>query len=329
MNSKKEISLIVRALRGAAFPLLAVVAPLTHAATVWDGPLITYSQPGTDPTQAANQDRLTPNVSLTRNFNEGLFNAVKEAGFNRGDFSSPTDTEWAYGTLANYASHTYTTWTAMSGKNPPTMVGKQAVLHFISEDIYLSVKFTAWGGAGSGFSYQRSTPAVVSPPPTVSITITNPASGSVFTAPANVNIAANVTVSSGSVTNVTFFGNDTLLGAAQASPFSITASNLAAGAYALTAVATAAGTASTSAVVNITVVSPVALSVSAPEIKNGQFSFNYTADPGLTYVIQNSSNLVDWLPVATNVASSNPVRFTNGFIADSLRLYRVGRLPNP
>ncbi len=170
---------------------------------------------------------------------------------------------------------------------------------------------------------------VVSPPPTVSISITNPASGGVFAAPANVNIAATATVSSGSITNVAFFGNATSLGSVQAAPFSIPLSNLAAGAYALTAVATAAGTSSTSAVVNITIVSPIALSVSAPEITNGQFAFNYTADPGLTYVIQNSSNLVDWLPVATNVASSNPVRFTDSFISSISRFYRVGRLLNP
>jgi hypothetical protein len=43
-------------------------------------------------------------------------------------------------------------------------VGKNAVLHLISDDIYLSVKFTAWGGSGTnGFAYTRSTPPPAAP----------------------------------------------------------------------------------------------------------------------------------------------------------------------
>ena len=39
------------------------------------------------------------------------------------------------------------------------------------------------------------------------MTITNPVSGAVFTAPANVSIQADASVSSGTVTNVEFFAN--------------------------------------------------------------------------------------------------------------------------
>src|SRR6185503_6348940 len=134
-----------------------------------------------------------------------------------------------------------------------------------------------------------------------------PANNTVFAAPANVTIQATATVSSGSVTNVEFFSNSTSLGSVQASPFNLATGNLASGSYAINAVATAAGVAATSSVVNITVVSPVAVSVSAPTITNGQFSFDYAANPGLTYVVENSLNLVNWLPVATNVAALNPV----------------------
>ncbi len=79
----------------------------------------------------------------------------------------------------------------------------------------LSLKLTAWGGAGGSgdksFSYTRSTPAVAPPTPTISIT--NPASGAVFAESANVSIAASATVSSGTVTNVQFFTNSVAAGA--------------------------------------------------------------------------------------------------------------------
>ena len=300
---------------------------MTDAATVWTGPTIAYTQPGTDPTLPANQDRLTPNVWLTRGATMGLFNAKTETFFTH--FLSPTNTEWANGTTANFASLSYTdwnTWAKTVHGGAQFTVGINAVVHLKSEDIYLDIKFTAWPQGGT-FAYLRSTPATSLPSPTV--TITNPVNNAVFAAPANVTIGATATVSSGSVTNVEFFGNSTSLGSVQASPFNLTTGNLAAGNYALTAVATATGVSAGSPVVNITVVSPIAISVTAPIITNGQFSFDYTASPGLTYVVENSLNLVNWLPVATNIAAGNPVHFADSFIPGGSHYYRVGRMPNP
>jgi len=54
----------------------------------------------------------------------GLFNAAQETTYAR--YSSPIGTEWAYGTLANYSSLTYTNWEGWNGHNPPSMVGKDA-----------------------------------------------------------------------------------------------------------------------------------------------------------------------------------------------------------
>jgi len=327
MEINPTISLWTRLRQAFVLTLMAVMAPLANASTLWTGPTTNYVQPLPDPTQAANQDRLTARVWLTRGQTEGLFNAVQESSYDRPEDNDPTDTEWAYGGLSNYASLTYTTWAGMSGNNPPSMVGQEAVLHLITDDIYLSISFTFWGTMGGGFAYNRSTPAIVSP--TLSVAITNPSTGAVFAAPASVHIGAEATMSGGLVTNMAFFSNALLLGSAQAAPFSITVSNLAAGAYPLTAVATAAGVSATSAAVNISVVSPVAVSLSRPQVTGSQFSFNYTANSGLSYVIENSSNLINWLPVATNVASSNLSQFTDRFISNSSRYYRVGRLPNP
>jgi hypothetical protein len=82
-------------------------------------------------------------------------------------------------------------------------------------------------------------------------------------------------------------------------------------------------------VVSISVVSPVAVSNSAPMVANSQFTFSYTANPGLAYVVQNSSNLVSWVSISTNVASSSSVSVTNVFVPANGQFYRVGRVPNP
>jgi hypothetical protein len=165
--------------------------------------------------------------------------------------------------------------------------------------------------------------------PTPSVSITNPVGGAVFSAPANIKLGATASVSTGTVTNVAFFVGATLLGAVQTNPFKVTSSSLGAGNYSLTAVATAAGVSATSAVVSISVVSPVPVLLSSPAISGGKFSFDYTVNAGLTYVVQSSSNLFDWVPLATNVASSNPAFFTNTPGIGSPIFYEVVRLANP
>jgi plastocyanin len=169
--------------------------------------------------------------------------------------------------------------------------------------------------------------AVVAPP---SVTITNPISGTVFATPASVRVSATATTPSGSVTNVQFFGNGASLGSVTAPPFSLTTAPLGAGNYALTAKASATtGLSTTSAPVNISVVVPVGISNYASRILNGQFIFNHTANPGLRYAVENTTNLTSWSPVVTNTALSNSVEVFDVFRAGSLLFYRVGRLPNP
>src|SRR4051812_4799797 len=243
-------------------------AVASRAATVWTGPLITYTQPAPDPSQPANQDRLTPNVWLTRGLASGIFNGLTEPGYAHN--ISPADTQWAVGSLADYATLVYTSWEAAGGGRPVmTLPGQQLVVHLISEDIYLSVKFTELGGGvaggGNGFSYERSTPAAANIPPSVSID--SPTNGASFTAPANVPITASAQDPDGSVTNVSFFDGATFLGASAASPYTIT-SSLAIGSHALTAVATDnLGLSTTSSIVNVTVSSgnfPPSITITNP-----------------------------------------------------------------
>lgn len=88
--------------------------------------------------------------------------------------------------------------------------------------------------------------------PTVSIT--SPANNAGFIAPATINIVADASDSDGTVTKVEFFNGGTKLGEDLDAPFSFTWSNVAAGAYTLTAKATDDMTATTTS-------APVSISV--------------------------------------------------------------------
>jgi phosphatidylserine/phosphatidylglycerophosphate/cardiolipin synthase-like enzyme len=89
-------------------------------------------------------------------------------------------------------------------------------------------------------------------PPSVSIT--SPAAGASFTAPATITVTANATDSDGTIAKVDFFAGNSLIGTDTTSPFSVSWTNVPAGSYSLTAVATDSGNATTtSSAVSITV----------------------------------------------------------------------------
>jgi hypothetical protein len=134
--------------------------------TLWTGDVITFAKANNaDWTQAGNQDRITDNVWLTRADEAGLFNIAQEESFSGGFFGtvdggSPYDTEWAFGTIADgVETLEFDFWGSAVGWSPPDMVNQNMVLHLISEDIFIDIKFTSWtsGGQGGGFSYERST----------------------------------------------------------------------------------------------------------------------------------------------------------------------------
>jgi hypothetical protein len=330
MKTLTTISLSSLSVVTMAAILVATGGPsVCRAETIWTGS-------NTNFTQGSAADVLIAGaVAIKRQPGSYLYNPfVDTFGPTTG---TPSDTEWAFGTMANHLTLEYEPFSqiradgqAAVGHLGPYIVGKQMVMHLINEDIYISVMFTAWPQfGGSTFSYTRSTPAAVAPPPTPTVSITSPTNSPVFAAPADVAIVANASVSSGTVTNVMFFRDSTLIGSKQSSPFTITASGLVAGNYGLKAVATAAGISATSSVVNISVVTPVNTSLTAPTATgNNQFTFSYSSTPGLRYEIDVSSNLLTWKSVATNTATGNPSFFTNPISGEG-NYYRVGRLPNP
>jgi len=137
--------------------------------TILTGPTTTFTRPdglGVNWSLAENQDRITDIVWTTRASNKGIFNIYSETLY--ADTASPADTEWAYGTTANIGI-TFSDWETTVGGNLPSMVDKDMVLHLITDDIYIDLKFLSWipgkteiepgvwvYGYG-GFSYQRST----------------------------------------------------------------------------------------------------------------------------------------------------------------------------
>jgi hypothetical protein len=108
-------------------------------------------------------------------------------------------------------------------------------------------------------------------PPVVSLT--SPANGATFAAPANVSLAATASDPDGSVVSVEFFAGGASVGTDTTSPYTATWGNAAAGSYALTARATDnAGNTTTSLPVNVTVtggVVPANNNFAAAQVLNG------------------------------------------------------------
>ena len=153
-------------------PILSLLFALTlclniQAQTEWTGPTITVTKTDfADWTLEENQDRMTPNVWITRANNKGIFNIVVEPEFDNNSFLSPLDTEWAIGSINDGVGNlTFDTWDNTHGANPQSVLGIPQVVHLISDDIYVDLTMTSWtsgqNGGGGGFSYERSTAPIV------------------------------------------------------------------------------------------------------------------------------------------------------------------------
>ncbi|HEV2319023.1 MAG TPA: Ig-like domain-containing protein, partial [Verrucomicrobiae bacterium] len=159
-------------------------------------------------------------------------------------------------------------------------------------------------------------------PPAVAIT--NPAAGAVFAAPAAVRIQVAVTNGSTAVTNVQFLVNSAVLTNETTAPFSAVTDNLAAGNYTLTAIALDDNHLSATNSAVISVVTPVTTILSDPLESGGHFQFDYSANIGLNYAVQRSTNLLIWVTLTTNMAASNPIVFLDLNATGGVSFYRVG-----
>ncbi|GCF07541.1 glycoside hydrolase family 48 protein [Dictyobacter arantiisoli] len=111
-------------------------------------------------------------------------------------------------------------------------------------------------------------------PPTVSIT--SPATGASYAAPANIPIQVTATDANATISRVEFYSGTSLLGAVTTAPYTYSYNNVAAGTYSLTAKAYASdGSSATSSPVSVTVTQPT-----TPQLLTSTASLNVT--PGAT-----------------------------------------------
>jgi hypothetical protein len=67
----------------------------------------------------------------------------------------------------------WNSWVKGVHSGPPSTVGVNAVVHLISDDIYIGIKFVSWPSRGGPISYQRTTaPAVAVSPIPIALTKT-------------------------------------------------------------------------------------------------------------------------------------------------------------
>jgi plastocyanin len=165
-------------------------------------------------------------------------------------------------------------------------------------------------------------------PPTVAVT--DPPDGAVLSAPATINLAATAADSDGSVANVQFFQGTAPLANVTSIPYSVAVNNLGAGDYTFSAVATDNGGLSATNAIVVHVVTPVPVVLSGLQRPSPtSFQFSYSANVGLRYIVQRSSDLANFITFVTNTATSNPMTFLDSVATGAVNYYRVGRLPNP
>jgi hypothetical protein len=128
---------------------------------------VTFSKPDWMPWEdPAAQDCITPNVCITRDFQQPLFNAVLESSHS-GSCSgiAPRATEWARMPCAQAEAWDFGPFIGetFAQCSPPSMVGVPGCLHLTIDDLYYDITFSQWTqmGNGGGFTYTRS---VVVPP---------------------------------------------------------------------------------------------------------------------------------------------------------------------
>jgi RHS repeat-associated protein len=167
---------------------------------------------------------------------------------------------------------------------------------------------------GNASTTSAAVPVIVNALPTVSIT--SPAPGATFNAPATVIVTATAADADGTVTKVDFFDGATFVGTATAAPFSIILNNVAAGAHTYTAVATDNRNATaTSAAVAISVNAAPTVSITAPAanaVFNALASITVTASAADTDgTVSQVQFFANGNPIGTAISAPFTISWTN------------------
>jgi hypothetical protein len=172
---------------------------------------------------------------------------------------------------------------------------------------------------------------IVDPPSPPIVALTNPPSGITLAAPATITLRASASDPDGSVTNVQFLSGTTLLGNDTNSPYSLTASNLAANTYNFTARATDnSGLSATSAVVTVSVVTPGTIRFGTNlALVSGQLPLRLTVTPGLRYQIESTGTFTNWFFFTNFLATNSIMNFSSPTGGTNRLFFRALLLPNP
>ena len=150
------------------FLLFLLTINLVSAQTIWTGQKLTFTKTNnSNGGLEANQDNITDLVRLARGNDNVLYNAITQTAAPTNGYNSPLDTEWAEGTTADISTLIFTDFksaaptTSSGAVRVKDMVGRNYVLHLMTDDIYIDLKMLAWGtgSQGAGFSYERSSKA--------------------------------------------------------------------------------------------------------------------------------------------------------------------------
>jgi len=165
-----------------------------------------------------------------------------------------------------------------------------------------AVAYDADGGTAASLpaTVTVQTAVVLNQPPVVSLT--SPAAGAAFSAPANITISANASDPEGRMARVDFYNGTSLLGSAAAAPYSFAWPSVPAGSYTLKAVAFDADGASTSSsAVSITVAAPSTGGVWVPPVVTPwQWQLTGTIDQSLNVAMYD----IDLFDTSAAVVSS-------------------------
>jgi regulation of enolase protein 1 (concanavalin A-like superfamily) len=196
-------------------------------------------------------DRTTPIAGGTSN---QAPTATLTAPANGATFTGPASI-----TLTANAADANGTVARVDFYNGTTLLGSDATAPYaftwssVAAGTY-SVKATAVDNAGATGSSSVATITVTgtNQPPTA--TLTSPANGASFTAPASITLAANAADANGTIARVEFYNGSALLSTDTTAPYAFTWSSVAAGTYAIRAIAyDNLGASATSATATVTV----------------------------------------------------------------------------
>ena len=221
-------------------------------------------------------------------------------------------------TLTPTAGGAATTYTATAATTTSLTTGIVTLPAAGSYDVTVT---NANGGPSNPVAFTVN--ALGSQPPTV--TITAPAGGAAFTAPATITVTATATDVGGTVASVQFFQDGAALGAPDtAAPYSATTAALPAGTYTFTAEATsAAGAVTASRAVTVTVTNP------APTLNPGGVTpTTGTANSAATLTLAGTGFTTDTANTVTFTSGSGTVyTFASATAASAASLQVAGTLP--